>query len=113
MAIDLFVEDSISLHDAAKMFPRNARGKHPHVSQIYRYTTRGLRGVVLESLQCGARRCTTRAAVIRFIDALTIKAGKTKAIAPSLNSKLPEVEKELDRLGIGGSSNKQPKADNK
>lgn len=69
--IDPLCEELISLRDAARLFPKNSRGKHPHVSAIYRYTTTGCRGVVLEAVQAGSVRSTTREAVARFIQELT------------------------------------------
>ena len=74
MAIDPLQEQLVSLKDAAKLFPKNARGKHPHISAIYRYTTTGCRGVRLESIQAGSVRSTSREAVARFFDRLTKEA---------------------------------------
>lgn len=74
MAIDPIREQLISLKEAAKLFPKNARGKHPHISCIYRYTTTGCRGVVLESIQAGSVRSTSREAVARFFERLTNEA---------------------------------------
>jgi hypothetical protein len=71
MAIDPLHELLISLTEASRLFPRNARGKHPHVASLYRYTAKGCRGVVLESVQAGAVRSTTPEAVARFIQRLT------------------------------------------
>ena len=41
----------ISLADAAGELPRRRRGRKTHVSTLFRWTTIGCRGVVLESLQ--------------------------------------------------------------
>jgi len=51
MAIDPTSETLISLTDAARSCPARRGGKRPHVSCIYRWTTSGCKGVVLESLQ--------------------------------------------------------------
>ena len=74
MAINPLQEQLISLKDAAKLFPKNARGKHPHISCVYRYTTAGCRGIVLESIQAGSVRSTSREAVTRFFERLTKEA---------------------------------------
>ena len=74
MAIDPLKEQPIALREAAKLFPKNARGKHPHISCVYRYTKTGCRGVVLESIQAGSVRSTSREAVARFFDRLTKEA---------------------------------------
>lgn len=71
MAIDPLSEQVISLKQAAKLFPRNERGKRPHISCLYRYTKTGLRGVLVESIQAGSVRATSREAVARFFSRLT------------------------------------------
>lgn len=71
MAIDPLSEHVISLADAAQTCPARRGGKQPHVSCIYRWTTSGCKGVVLESIQFGGTRCTSREAIARFIDRLT------------------------------------------
>jgi hypothetical protein len=69
--IDPLTEHVISLTDATKILPARRGGKRPHVSCIYRWTTIGCRGVVLESIQIGGTRCTSREAVARFFARLT------------------------------------------
>ena len=69
--IDPLSETLISLAQAADDLPRRRRGRKPHVSCLYRWTTAGCRGVVLESLQVGGTRCTSREALARFIERLS------------------------------------------
>ena len=64
--IDTTSEDLISFSDATQLIPG-----HPHLSQVYRWATRGLRGVKLEFVRCGGRRYTSREALARFYAALT------------------------------------------
>jgi hypothetical protein len=71
MAIDPNTECIISLSIAAKLLPPRRRGRRPHVSCLYRWTISGCRGVVLESIQIGGTRCTSREALARFFDRLT------------------------------------------
>lgn len=71
MEHDLTTEDIVTLHDACDLFPRRSGGTPVHVSRLYRYTKYGCRGIILESLQCGATRCTTRQAVARFFHRLS------------------------------------------
>lgn len=100
MSIDLTREAPITLNDAVKLFPKNARGKHVHASQLYRYASRGLRGVVLETVQAGAKKCTTRAAVFRFFERLTAASAGTPAPAAAKPSNLSKVDAELDAEGF-------------
>ncbi len=71
MPIDLTREPLIALHQAVEIFPKNRKGKKPSLSALYRWTTKGVRGVRLESVQVANVRCTTQAAVFRFIGRLT------------------------------------------
>ena len=64
-------ETIISLADAAKELPQRRRGRKTHVSCLYRWSTLGCRGVVLETLQCGGTRCTSREALQRFFERLS------------------------------------------
>lgn len=81
MAIDLAVEQVVSLADAADSLPRRRRGKKPHVSCIYRWTVAGCRGVVLESIQVGGTRCTSHEALARFFAALSNVDGRKPTAA--------------------------------
>ena len=71
MPIELSSETLISLTEATKHLPRRRGGKKPHVSCLYRWTKSGCKGVILESIQVGGTRCTSREALARFFDALT------------------------------------------
>src|SRR5271157_3609308 len=77
IVIDSASETLISLADAAGELPRRRRGRKTHVSTLFRWTTSGCRGVVLESLQCGGTRCTSREALQRFFERLSapVQAG--------------------------------------
>ena len=64
-------ETKISLADAAKELPSRRRGRKAHVSCMYRWSTIGCRGVVLETIQIGGTRCTSREALQRFFERLS------------------------------------------
>jgi hypothetical protein len=96
MAIDISTEALISLRDASRLLPARRRGKRPHLSCLYRWTTVGCRGVVLESLNVGATRCTTREALRRFFGALSAP----QAPPQETGSRHDDAEKALDELGI-------------
>jgi hypothetical protein len=99
--IDPTTETLISLADAARHLPRRRAGKRPHVSCIYRWTVSGCRGVVLESIQVGGTRCTSREALARFFQRLT---GNQVAV-PVVTSRahkaaVTAAERQLDVAGI-------------
>jgi hypothetical protein len=72
--IDSSTENLTPLNQAADELPRRRRGKKTHVSTLFRWTTVGCKGVVLESLQCGGTRCTSREALQRFFEGLSAQA---------------------------------------
>jgi hypothetical protein len=69
--IDSQSEHILTLAQAADSLPRRRRGRKTHISCLFRWTTTGCRGVVLESIQVGATRCTSREALQRFFERLS------------------------------------------
>lgn len=99
MAIDLLSEHVISLADAARLLPRRRSGKKPHVSCLYRWTKTGCKGVILESIQVGGTRCTSKEGLARFFAALT--DAKRPGIQQSpASGRGAAAERELQRQGI-------------
>lgn len=101
MAIDPNSETVISLANAPRDLPRRRRGKKPHVSCLYRWTKTGCRGVILESIQVGGTRCTSKEALARFFEALTRADSERPAPPPSRRHRgAADAERELERQGI-------------
>ena len=73
--IDPNTETLISLTEAAKGLPRRRAGKKPHVSTLFRWSRAGCRGVVLETIQIGGTRCTSREKLALFFRQLTQDSG--------------------------------------
>jgi hypothetical protein len=70
--IDTQVETAITLTRAADDLPRRRRGRKTHVSTLFRWSTVGCKGVVLETIQIGGTRCTSREALQRFFERLSL-----------------------------------------
>ncbi len=68
-AIDLTTETIVSLTDATKSLPL-IDGKRPHPSTIWRWITRGVRGVRLAHARLGNRIVTSVEALNRFANEL-------------------------------------------
>jgi hypothetical protein len=101
MTIDPTSETLMSLVDAARSLPARRGGKRPHTSCVYRWTTTGCRGVILESIQVGGTRCTSREALARFFARLTHANSPKPQRPPTRRQRADEAtEKELDRAGI-------------
>jgi hypothetical protein len=69
--IDLRAEELLSFGDATKALPGR-----PHISSIYRWASRGVRGAKLESVLVGGRRYTSVEAVERFCARATAAASR-------------------------------------
>lgn len=101
--IDPNTETLLSLSEATRDLPARRRGKRPHVSCLYRWTTAGCRGVILESIQVGATRCTSKQALARFFRRLTATSGSAPEVprTPARRRRAAEAaERELQRDGI-------------
>ena len=81
--IDPTAEELITLAAACKLLPKRRRGKRPHVSCLYRWASAGLNGIVLETIQVGSTKCTSREAVARFLTRLTQHRGHAPSISDS------------------------------
>ena len=103
MPIDANTETLISLSEAARHLPRRRGGKRPHVSCIYRWTTAGCKGVVLESIQIGGTRCTSKEALARFFRRLTTgdvaDAPKVRSVAERERD-VARAMRELEAAGV-------------
>lgn len=101
--IDPLTEQVISLAAAARLCPQRRHGKRPSISCIYRWTTNGCRGVVLESIQVGGTRCTSSQAMARFFHRLTAQSNSNarRESNPARDDGIVQiVEEQLDAFGI-------------
>ena len=99
--IDPNSETLLSLADAARILPRRRGGKKPHISCLYRWTTAGCKGILLESIQVGGTRCTSREALARFFERLTCADDPRSDRTPSRCERAAAAaERELEREGV-------------
>ena len=105
--IDTTTEEVFSLTEAtkSKQLPKRRGGKRPHVSCLYRWSTDGCRGVVLESIQIGGTRCTSAEALQRFFDRLSRNVNTEPAAEPTRTASARErasqrAARELEALGV-------------
>jgi len=102
--IDPNSENLISLADASRLLPARRKGKRPHISCVYRWTTTGCKGVILESIQVGGTRCTSREALARFLGTLTLASptGPQMAVRSPLKRRhaAERAIEELERQGV-------------
>jgi hypothetical protein len=96
------ISDAIPLRAVPRRLPRLRNGKHPHIGTIYRWATVGLRGRKLWTFRVGGTLCTTAEALAAFLDPLNesvFTPPTSPATAPRERAN-PQVERELDRIGI-------------
>jgi hypothetical protein len=88
-AMSIYSERRISLTELARR-----EGVNP--STVWRWSLRGCRGVMLETISVGSRRFCTEAAWQRFCEATTaIAQGKT----PSREAEIASAERKVKELG--------------
>lgn len=83
--IDFASEQVVSLANATKILPERREGKRPNVATIYRWTTRGVKGIVLETIQIGGSRCTSVEALQRFFEQLSLKSQSLPLLPPPMS----------------------------
>jgi hypothetical protein len=96
-------EKPLTLADAARLLP-----KRPNPATLWRWRTKGVRGVKLETVLIGGRRYVSRAALRQFIDAVTAAASQAEGPAvskPSNESKRQRPAETSRRLRQAGLIN--------
>lgn len=103
--IDITTETPLSLADAAKILPGR-----PHLSTVWRFATRGVRGVRLESFMSGGRRFTSVEEIHRFIAATTAAAGiqpQTETVETERSKVAERARQDLYNRGFYASHKKK------
>ncbi len=86
----------IPLLELAKQLPQR-----PHLATLYRWATRGIRGVKLKTYKVGRVRCTTREDAERFfVDAANGTAMDERDIERSHKPGVQRALTELDERGV-------------
>ena len=99
--IDLQAETVLTLADAARYVPRRRRGRKVHVSTLYRWAQRGIRGIKLETLRLGGGLVTSVEALQRFAERLTsVDGAPVTRSEPQRRRDTAWAEAELEKLGI-------------
>lgn len=95
--IDIESETIITLGDACGYFPPEGVS----TATIARWIQRGVRGVTLETIAIGGRRCTSREAIERFVADQNAADSPAPAITPSQRRRQSEAaHTELERIGV-------------
>lgn len=98
--IDLSKERVISLTEAARELPRRRKGVKPHVATLYRWASRGLRNIRLETIQVGGTLCTSVEALQRFCAQLSSHNSPQITPLHSRSKALQRASSRLQALGL-------------
>lgn len=63
----------VPLRDVPRLLPARPSGKRVHISAVYRWVQRGVRGVRLETIRVGGTTYTSREALQSFAEELTAR----------------------------------------
>lgn len=108
--ISLEHETLISLNEAAARLPSSRAGKRIHVSSVYRWAGRGVRGVRLETVSIGGATKTSVQALQRFADRLSAaRSTSDPEPSPGDPKPLPATDAAIDqRLEMKGLLPRHP-----
>ena len=98
MSIDLSKERPCSLTEAAKSLPNR-----PSVRTVFRWSKKGVGGVVLETVKLGHSRYTSYEALERFFGRITnATSGRQTSSSNSRDRqrRIAAAERELDQAGV-------------
>ena len=91
--VDLEHEEIVTLSAAAKLLPTR-----PHVATLYRWASRGVNSVTLETIKVGAKIVTSREALHRFMRRCS--GGSVVAPTPNRRRRIDRAKKELADMGV-------------
>jgi hypothetical protein len=97
--INPFTEKVILLTKAARRLPAICRENPPHTATLYRWASRGVRGIRLEIIRVGGRTCTSEEALARFFERLSRDPGTVPLQVPDV-SRRTLTEAELEKAGL-------------
>jgi hypothetical protein len=94
--IDPATEELLTLCQAAKLIPSARKGKKTSPSTLFRWTSRGLQGIRLETIKVGGARRTSKEALTRFYQALSIadglNTGDAACLTPDRSTEIARAE---------------------
>jgi hypothetical protein len=105
MPIDPLSEETMPLAAAARKLPCLRNGRPIRVSTLWRWATRGVRGVRLDTAYVGSVRVTTEASLREFFERLRRpERAAPDAVRPEGRRRQAEcdrrVDRQLDELGL-------------
>jgi len=100
MSIDPLTDELLTLPQAAALFPRRRAGSKVSTTTLWRWYSRGSRGVRLEVVRIGGQVLTSRDAIRDFIAARSVAGGAAVPQAPAASTRSKRAIKALERMGM-------------
>jgi len=100
MPIDPLSDALLTLPQAASLFPRRRGGTKVSTSTLWRWYSRGSRGVRLEVARVGGQVYTTRDAIRDFIQARSVASIAAVPQAPAASTRSKRAMRELEGMGM-------------
>jgi len=82
--IDIIGDNLISFRDVPSLLPRRPNGKKLHLSVIYRWAKKGIKGTTLEFTKVGGTMYTSTRALQKFSEQLATSSNHTNTCLPQL-----------------------------
>ena len=107
VAGEKFGEPVMTLTEAAGWLERRF-GRRPNVATVWRWATRGMKGVRLATISLGRFRYTTEAALERFIHETSVADGSCRQSNPGESAAAPDAgEPRFTRSEIDAARNRR------
>lgn len=94
--IEIESETLVPLREVSKLLPSRPNGKRVHISAIYRWVQRGIKGIRLDAIRIGGTTYTSREALQRF--ALPAGAPHFESMTPLSKARQKQIDKAVQRL---------------
>lgn len=96
--IDTATENLVALRDVPRCLPPRPNGKRLHISAVYRWTLRGLKGVRLEAVKIGGTTYTSQEAIQRFSERLSGTEPAQPLVHPASRARQRQLEQANERV---------------
>jgi hypothetical protein len=100
--IEIGNEQLVPLNEVPALLPSRGSGKRIHISAIYRWAQRGIRGIRLEVIRVGGTTYTSREALQRFASPSPTASTVTRQNSASRQKQIDNALQSLDQFLYGG-----------
>jgi hypothetical protein len=93
--INIGNEQLVPLNDVPRLLPARGNGKRIHISAVYRWAQRGVRGARLEVIRVGGTTYTSREALQRFS---SNPIDQTVSLQPTSAARKKQIDRALSKV---------------